>query len=114
MTGRELHVSLEKSCQTLDKRLIFEEKKFSSVYYNYLTKAQNLIVNELYSKGVSRTEEETRALSNLIKRISSAIDVSAIVPLGLYGDNDIEVDIDRKTSKYIMLLLILSVLGIIF
>ena len=27
---------------------------------------------------------------------------------------DIEVDIDRKTSKYIMLLLILSVLGIIF
>ena len=27
---------------------------------------------------------------------------------------DIEVDIDRKTSKYIMLLLILSGLGIIF
>ena len=27
---------------------------------------------------------------------------------------DIEVDIDRKTSKYIMLLLILIVLGIIF
>ncbi len=27
---------------------------------------------------------------------------------------DIEVDIDRKTSKYIMLLLILSILGIIF
>ena len=27
---------------------------------------------------------------------------------------DIEVDIHRKTSKYIMLLLILSVLGIIF
>jgi len=27
---------------------------------------------------------------------------------------NIEVDIDRKTSKYIMLLLILSVLGIIF
>jgi hypothetical protein len=27
---------------------------------------------------------------------------------------DIEVDIDRKTSKYIMLLLILSVLGIVF
>ena len=27
---------------------------------------------------------------------------------------DIEVDIDRKTSKYIMLLLMLSILGIIF
>lgn len=97
MTGRELHISLEKSAQTLDKRLIFEDKKFSSVYYNYLNKAQNLIVDELYNKGISRTESETRALSILIKR-AAVQNISATVPLGIYGDNDIEVDIDVSTN----------------